>query len=84
MALILTWIGLLDWGGSILCAYLNERWAQFKGWVERVLWMAAVLFFLLDVAVKALSWLRPRQPDSEQTRPQPSTVRLPSSEKHAA
>lgn len=55
VGLTVIWIALLNRGGSFLCAFLNERWAELRNFVEHDLWLAVILFFLLDVTVAALS-----------------------------
>jgi uncharacterized membrane protein YdjX (TVP38/TMEM64 family) len=54
-ALVSAWIALIERGGPLLCEFLNERRAALIGFAERDLLTAVTLFFLIDVAVAALS-----------------------------
>jgi uncharacterized membrane protein YdjX (TVP38/TMEM64 family) len=53
--LVLAWMALIDRGGPLLCQFLNERRAALIGFAERDLLTAVALYFLIDMAVAALS-----------------------------
>lgn len=54
-ALVSAWIALIDRGGPLLCGFLNQRRAALIGFAERDLLTALAVYFLIDMAVAALS-----------------------------
>jgi uncharacterized membrane protein YdjX (TVP38/TMEM64 family) len=55
VGLVSAWIVLIDRGGPLFCEFLNEHRAVLIGFAERDLLTAAILYFLIHVAVAALS-----------------------------
>lgn len=55
VGLVSAWIALIDRASPSVCEFLNERRAALIGFAERDLLTAVALYFLIDMAVAALS-----------------------------